>query len=107
MTDLTPGVPPHDTGVLKHAATEESPEPRPVRTRRIGILVAGLGVVLLARFVVGTLPRVTAARELDAASTADAPPTVEVPRIGRAGTRANLALPGTLEPLQQTALYAR
>lgn len=94
----------HGTG---HAATEEAPPARPVATRRIAAGLVIVGACLIAAFAVGTIPRVRTARALAAIADQNATPVVQIARIKRGSPHANLDLPGTLEPIHQTAIYAR
>ena len=55
----------------------------------------------------GTLPRVKTARALAGIAALDGTPLVQVAHIKRGAPHANLDLPGTLEPIHQTAIYAR
>jgi membrane fusion protein (multidrug efflux system) len=97
---------PHGHGV-GHAATEEAPTPRPLSARRIASAVVAAAAIFVVAFVVGTLPRVKTARALATIARQDATPTVQVTRIKRGLPRANLDLPGTLQPIHQAAIYAR
>ena len=96
-----------ETPGLAHAATESAPDPRPVDTRRLKVGLAAVAAVFLIAFVVGTIPRLITARALAAVARVDSVPTVQVDRIARAPKATVLALPGTLEPLHQAAIYAR
>jgi RND family efflux transporter MFP subunit len=58
-------------------------------------------------FLIGTLPRLSNARALAAVARGDSVAAVEVERIVRAPKTTSIALPGTLEPLHQAAIYAR
>ena len=85
------------------------PEARPIAKRRLLTVGLVVLVVLAAAFVIGYLPRREKGRTLAAAneSSQRAFPRVKVtvPKVG-ASDRA-LALPGTVEPLQATMLFAR
>jgi RND family efflux transporter MFP subunit len=58
-------------------------------------------------FLIGTLPRLSNARALAVVARGDSVAAVEVERIVRAPKTTSIALPGTLEPLHQAAIYAR
>lgn len=96
--------PPHPPG---HAASENAPEARPLPNRRIGVIIAIVAAVFVVAFLIGTLPRLSTARALAAVAGGDSVASVEVERIARAPKTTNIALPGTLEPLHQAAIYAR
>jgi membrane fusion protein (multidrug efflux system) len=90
-----------------HAASENAPEPRPLASRRIGMALAIVAAAFLVAFLIGTLPRLSNARALAAVARGDSLVAVDVGRIVRAPKTTNIALPGTLEPLHQAAIYAR
>jgi membrane fusion protein (multidrug efflux system) len=90
-----------------HAASENAPEPRPLATRRIGMAVAVVVALFLVAFLIGTLPRLSNARALAAVARGDSVVAVDVERVVRAPKTTDIALPGTLEPLHQAAIYAR
>ena len=90
-----------------HASTEEAPPARPIARGRIKAAVVILAALFVAAFAVGTLPRIRTARTLAALAGQDATPIVQVARIKRGTPHSNLDLPGTLEPIHQTAIYAR
>ncbi len=90
-----------------HAASENAPEAHPLANRRIGVIVAGVAAVFVVAFLIGTLPRLSNARALAAVARGDSVASVEIERIARAPKTTNIALPGTLEPLHQAAIYAR
>jgi membrane fusion protein, multidrug efflux system len=90
-----------------HASSENAPGARPVASRRIGMALALVAAVFLVAFLIGTLPRLSNARALAAVARSDSVASVEVQRIVRAPKTTNIALPGTLEPLHQAAIYAR
>lgn len=90
-----------------HAASENAPEARPLANRRIGVIIAVVAAVFVVAFLIGTLPRLSNARALAAVARGDSVASVEIERIARAPKTTNIALPGTLEPLHQAAIYAR
>jgi len=73
--------------------------------RRLAIVSA---IVLLVLFVATVLPRMSVRRELlaDAASR-DSAPAVEVATVQRATPGSVVTLPGTVQPLHESAIYAR
>jgi membrane fusion protein (multidrug efflux system) len=90
-----------------HAASENAPDPRPLPNRRIGVILAVVAAAFVVAFLIGTLPRLSNARALAVAARGDSVVSVEVERIARAPKTTDIALPGTLEPLHQAAIYAR
>jgi RND family efflux transporter MFP subunit len=70
--------------------------------------VAG-GLVVATLVAIGTVPRVlhAAALENEARVTASVEPRVLVARAQRGAAGAPVVLPGTVQPLQETAMYAR
>jgi RND family efflux transporter MFP subunit len=76
-----------------------------VRLRRYAI---GATLALLVLLVLTMLPRHSVSRELlaDAAATS-APPVVQVAMVTRAAPGSALSLPGTVQPLHESAIYAR
>ncbi len=90
-----------------HAASENAPEARPLPNRRMGVIVAVVAAAFVVAFLIGTIPRLSNARALAVVARGDSVVSVEVERIVRAPKTTNIALPGTLEPLHQAAIYAR
>ena len=90
-----------------HAASENAPDARLLPNRRIGVILAVVAAAFVVAFLAGTLPRLSNARALAAVARGDSVVSVEVERIARAPKTTNIALPGTLEPLHQAAIYAR
>ncbi len=90
-----------------HATTEHAPDSTPASTGRVRIALVVIGILLVAAFVVGSIPRITTARALTALSKSDPVPIVDIVTVKRAPKLSSLSLPGTLEPLHQTAIYAR
>jgi membrane fusion protein (multidrug efflux system) len=72
----------------------------------LGVSAAMIVAVLLAA---GIIPRARHRAELegDATAAASVVPRVQVARAARATTGAPVVLPGTVQPLQETAMYAR
>lgn len=100
-------IPPAPEHPPAHAATDTAPEARPVDSRRIRIALAIVALLFVVAFVIGTVPRLMTARALAAVARVDSVPTVQVTRVARGPRGTALALPGTLEPLHQAAIYAR
>lgn len=94
--------PPHDP--LLGAAPPVTPASG-ARLRRIAIVSVAVLLVLL---VVTLLPRLTVHRELLAdAAARDSAPSVEVTTVQRATPGSVVTLPGTVQPLHESAIYAR
>ncbi len=70
-----------------------------------GVMAIALGVLVAA----GVVPRVVhrAAMDADARAASSEVPRVRVARAERSPSSAGLALPGSVQPLQETTLYAR
>jgi RND family efflux transporter MFP subunit len=107
--------PPHDDRpgarhspeeVVEHVVLPEAPRPR-ARSLVLGaaLVLAGAGVL----FTVGLLPRLTQAQKLkgNAAETGAALPRVEVVTPRTVSASRTTTLPGSVEPLHETAVYAR
>jgi RND family efflux transporter MFP subunit len=70
---------------------------------------AGVAVVIAAMLVAGIVPRVLhrAAMTDDEHRAATETPRVRVARAQRSAAKGGLTLPGSVQPLQETAIYAR
>jgi membrane fusion protein, multidrug efflux system len=90
-----------------HATTEEAPEPRHVSGRSIRLALVAIAILLVAAFVIGSIPRLATSRALASIANGDPIPVVNVATVKRASRQTTLNLPGTLEPLHQAAIYAR
>jgi RND family efflux transporter MFP subunit len=70
--------------------------------------IAALVLLFAALLVAGILPRVHEARELDAESSSVlADPEVTVVTVARSGPTSDLVLPGSIEALHESPIYAR
>jgi multidrug efflux pump subunit AcrA (membrane-fusion protein) len=91
-----------------HADVGSAPSVQPMTARRllgIGIVAA---VVLVVLFIATTIPRRSVESELRAEATArDSAPTVQVTTVHRAAAGSTLVLPGTIQALHESAIYAR
>ncbi len=76
---------------------------------RLSWMILGAGVVLTGLLAVGIVPRFNRQAELDTnvESAQTSAPTVNVVRAQRASTATNLALPGSVQAIQETTIYAR
>lgn len=91
-----------------HVDVGSAPAVTPMSGRRLVVLGA-LGVlVLVVLFVVSVVPRRNTASELRAeAAGRDSAPLVQVVTVGRAPAGSELSLPGTIQALHESAIYAR
>jgi RND family efflux transporter MFP subunit len=86
--------------------TDVSPKPGPRRGRMTIVWVAILIVVFAVLFGVGLLPRLQTSRAV-AETAKDTLPVVTVVPAKRGTPTTELSLPGTLQPFQETPVYAR
>jgi RND family efflux transporter MFP subunit len=99
-----PGSEPHDT----HADVGAAPPVTPASTRKMLTAGAVIAVVLVALLLVSFIPRRAVTNELAAEVAAeDAPPLVQVMTVTRALAGGTIELPGTIQPLHESAVYAR
>jgi RND family efflux transporter MFP subunit len=89
------------------SATETTPTPKPVPTRRLVIGAVIVLLLLTGATVAGTLPRIATTRALARVAAADTTPMVNVVTVKRAPAASSLTLPGTVQPVHQAAIYAR
>ena len=86
-------------------------DPRPHRptSRRIARVGAGVALGLVALLATGIAPRVLRQSAMASAArrAAQEIPRVRVAKAMRAAASANLPLPGSVEPLQETSVWAR
>jgi RND family efflux transporter MFP subunit len=87
----------------------ELPPPAKVSGGKGTLIVAGVLLVMAIAFAAGLLPRLTARRalETEATSTAQSIPRVEVLKAKVITSDRDLVLPGSIEALEQTVIYAR
>ncbi|MEO5813851.1 MAG: efflux RND transporter periplasmic adaptor subunit [Gemmatimonadaceae bacterium] len=103
-----PHAPPEFTAHEYHADVGAAPPVQPMTTRRLIVIGIATAVVLLVLFIVTTIPRRSVANELRAEATArDSAPSVQVTTVRRAASGATLVLPGTIQALHESAIYAR
>lgn len=76
----------------------------PRRLKLVGTIAAALAALIV---VVGIVTRVTASRDVDKWTDANAVPTVSVIALDAAGKAANLSLPGNLQAFNSAPIYAR
>jgi RND family efflux transporter MFP subunit len=91
-----------------HVDVGSAPPVTPVSTRRMTFVGIGAVVVLVALFVIATLPRQAVSRELATEVAAESlPPMVQVTTVHRATAGSAVELPGTIQALHEGAIYAR
>jgi len=97
------GGPEHHEGVLFDPA-EHRPSGRALR--RVGIAVS---LVFVGLAVAGIVPRLLHSKAMDKEQreAASEIPRVRVARAERAAPKKGISLPGSVQPLQETAIYAR
>jgi multidrug efflux pump subunit AcrA (membrane-fusion protein) len=85
-----------------------APPVEPMAGRRLVVIGAVAAAVLVILLVVTMIPRHSVDRELRAEATArDSAPAVQVTTVKRAAAGTELALPGTIQALHESAIYAR
>lgn len=96
-------------GPAHHAAAlEVAPPVRPASGRQMATFAAAAAVVLGALLVVGIVPRLGRARALaDAQAPLSAPPSVGIVTAMLAPSSTELTLPGSVEAVHESAIYAR
>ena len=86
-------------------------DPAPHRPTKRGLVILGVTAVLVGAGLVaaGAIPRALrrVALESEAKVAASVPAQVQVARAQRTASSAPVILPGTIAPLQETAMYAR
>ena len=76
--------------------------------RRLVVLAATGAVILVVLLIATIIPRHSVDQELRAEATArDSAPSVQVTLVQRAAAGTELALPGTIQALHESAIYAR
>jgi RND family efflux transporter MFP subunit len=99
---------PDSSPTPSHGDVGAAPPVQPMNSRRLIIIGAGIGIVLLLLFVIAVVPRRTVQHELLAEAAArDSAPLVQVTTVHRAAAGSELSLPGTIQALHEGAIYAR
>ena len=108
MNSPDPSELPGSAPVESHADVGSAPPVTPASTRRM-ITAAGAIVVLLALLLMSSfIPRHATSKELEAEVLAqDAAPSVQVAPVHRAAEGGVVELPGTIQALHESAIYAR
>jgi len=90
------------------AHASAAPDVTPMSGARLRRYAIGAAIALVALLAVTMVPRHSVSRELLAdAAASDGPPTVQVAMVARAAPGSALTLPGTVQPLHESAIYAR
>ena len=93
---------------VHHADVGAAPAVKPASTRRVLTIATIAGATLVGLLLLSFLPRRAVSRELEnAANQPDAPPMVQIAAVTRAESGGDLTLPGTIQPLHESAIYAR
>jgi RND family efflux transporter MFP subunit len=106
---LEPKAPNAPPGGSQPPAREDDKRPKPHARRRVIIGAVIVGMVFIVLLVTGTLPRRAQSKRLAAAvATATAAvPIVSVVQVTTAPGKPTVILPGTLQPMLTTSIYAR
>jgi RND family efflux transporter MFP subunit len=90
------------------AHASAAPAVTPLSGARLRRYAIGAAIALVALLALTMVPRHSVSRELLAdAAASDAPPMVQVAMVARAAPGSALTLPGTVQPLHESAVYAR
>ena len=108
----TPGNPPERDPAAPVAPsadhTGDAPAVRAMPAGRLLAIGGGIVVLLVLLLVVTIIPRRSVERELRAEATArDSAPVVQVTSVQRTASGGDVALPGTIQALHESAIYAR
>ena len=91
-----------------HVDVGSAPPVQPMSGRRLGWIGVGIVAFLLVLLVVTLVPRRSVAKELLAEVGArDSAPVVQVTTVRRGAPGSTLSLPSTIQPLHESAIYAR
>ena len=107
-----------DTSKPHHSAEDDpshhgadvgsAPPVTPMAGRRLVVFGVVAAALLLVLLIVTMVPRHSVDQELRAEATVrDSAPTVQVTTVQRAASGSELALPGTIQALHESAIYAR
>ena len=85
-----------------------APPVTPMAGRRLVVIGVTAAAILIVLLIVTLVPRHSVDQELRAEATArDSAPSVQVATVQRASAGTELALPGTIQALHESAIYAR
>jgi membrane fusion protein, multidrug efflux system len=95
----------HETARSHDTVPAREPVEQPPNLRRIGIILA---VIFIALLIAGIVPRILRQRDLGAAVAEKSDiPVVTVGTVKRAPGSIELSLPGTVQALRETTIFAR
>jgi RND family efflux transporter MFP subunit len=90
------------------AHASAAPAVTPMSGARLRRYAIGAVIALVGLLALTMVPRHSVSRErLADAAASDGPPTVQVALVARAAPGSALTLPGTVQPLHESAIYAR
>jgi RND family efflux transporter MFP subunit len=90
------------------AQASAAPAVTPMSGARLRRYAIGAAIALVGLLALTMVPRHSVSRELMAdAAAIDSAPTVQVAQVARAAPGSALTLPGTVQPLHESAIYAR
>jgi len=91
-----------------HADVGSAPPVKAMTAHRLIVLGVIAAALLFVLFIVTIIPRRSVENELRADATArDSAPAVQVTTVHRASAASELTLPGTIQALHESAIYAR
>ena len=108
MSTTDRSTPPEFPEHAYHADVSSAPPVEPMTGRRLVVFGGMAAVVLVVLFVISAIPRESVNQLLRAEAAArDSAPVVQVTTVHRAAAGSQLALPGTIQALHESAIYAR
>ena len=110
MSTTDPNNPKHPSGDPSHHGADvgSAPAVTPMAGRRLFVIGAMTAALLVVLLIVTMIPRRSVNQELRAEATArDSAPSVQVTMVQRAAAGTELVLPGTIQALHESAIYAR
>lgn len=108
MSTTDRSTPPEFPEHAYHADVSSAPPVEPMTGRRLVVFGGMAVVVLVVLFVISAIPRESVSQLLRAEAAArDSAPVVQVTTVHRAAAGSELALPGTIQALHESAIYAR
>jgi multidrug efflux pump subunit AcrA (membrane-fusion protein) len=91
-----------------HADVGNAPPVTPASTRRMITAASVVAVLLVLLLISSFIPRRNTSKQLEAEVLAqDAAPAVQIATVHRASDRGGVELPGTIQALHESAIYAR
>jgi multidrug efflux pump subunit AcrA (membrane-fusion protein) len=110
MSTTDANIPKHPAPDTPHHGADvgSAPPVTPMAGRRLLVFGISAAIFLVVLLIVTMVPRRSVDNELRAEATArDSAPTVEVTTVQRAASGTELVLPGTIQALHESAIYAR